>query len=281
MPIKRNCKKGYSCGRSCINVRFMCRTDGLKGQAIKLADTYFNLTKNKTESSYKPGEEHKANIIERQAYYRNMLGDDEYDKLNSKLKSMIADLEPVIYIRGSTLAELAEKDATEYKTLFETGTSGGSVNMDARSDAEYASLGISRDTKPEARPIYAGIDRKADYKQYGDIQLQPKEIDRANITITLDDSLNRALLENESAMSYAHKLDDDDLVGLLPELDRDKLDFETLDELYDIMKKNIRYFSYFELQMHKRPLKLSDLKAIDGYDEEIKIVLDKLGIEYE
>ena len=42
---KRNCKKGYSCGRSCISVKFICRTDGLKGQAIKLADNYFQLAK--------------------------------------------------------------------------------------------------------------------------------------------------------------------------------------------------------------------------------------------
>lgn len=38
----RSCKKGYSCGKSCISVKYQCRTDGLKGQAIKLADAYFD-----------------------------------------------------------------------------------------------------------------------------------------------------------------------------------------------------------------------------------------------
>lgn len=38
---KPNCSRGYSCGMSCINVKLMCRQDGLAGQFVKLAENYF------------------------------------------------------------------------------------------------------------------------------------------------------------------------------------------------------------------------------------------------
>jgi len=42
---KRNCNIGYSCGYSCISIKLKCKADGLKGQAIKLANAYFAKTK--------------------------------------------------------------------------------------------------------------------------------------------------------------------------------------------------------------------------------------------
>lgn len=42
MKKKRKCKKGYSCGSSCINVKLECRK-GLNGQSVNIADRLANL----------------------------------------------------------------------------------------------------------------------------------------------------------------------------------------------------------------------------------------------
>ena len=47
---KKDCKKGYSCGLACINIKYNC-TEGLKQTASDLAELYMQFAKNKPEAS--------------------------------------------------------------------------------------------------------------------------------------------------------------------------------------------------------------------------------------
>ena len=45
--IMKKCSKtrGYSCGNSCISVKFVCRVDGLRGQSVSISDKMASMVK--------------------------------------------------------------------------------------------------------------------------------------------------------------------------------------------------------------------------------------------
>lgn len=110
-------------------------------------------------------------------------------------------------------AETARRDATpmiamkedgargmlqdgRYRTQFETGTSGGTVNLEARSAAEGAMFGTPGSAAAEARTVYGyasvGDPLSRGVSTYGEIRVELSAAVRDRTTITLGDSLGRA-----------------------------------------------------------------------------------------
>ncbi len=110
-------------------------------------------------------------------------------------------------------AEAARRDATpmiamnedaargmlqdgRYRTQFETGTSGGTVNLEARAAAEGAMFQTPGSAAVETRTVYgyasAGDPLSTGVSTYGEIRVELSPAVRDRTTITLGDSLGRA-----------------------------------------------------------------------------------------
>jgi hypothetical protein len=83
-----------------------------------------------------------------------------------------------------------------YKTQFETGTSGGTVNAQARSAAEGAMFRTAGSAPADTRTVYgyaaAGEPLSEGVASYGDIRVELSASVRNRTTMTLGDSLGRA-----------------------------------------------------------------------------------------
>jgi hypothetical protein len=80
-----------------------------------------------------------------------------------------------------------------FKTQFESGSSGGTLNTKIRSEAEEKGLGAPLDLPAPERAIYGFLDLGAaareNVAQYGDLTFLLKDEARARTTVTMDDSL--------------------------------------------------------------------------------------------
>lgn len=88
-----------------------------------------------------------------------------------------------------------------FKSQFESGTSGGALNPELRSEAERQLFGYEPDmTQPQDRPIYGYLARPGGRfkdsatSQYGDIRWELKPSVRARTTWTGGDSLGKTLI---------------------------------------------------------------------------------------
>ena len=209
-------------------------------------------------------------LSERRSKLKEKFGEEKYAEYNNKLKDIFSDVVPAIFMTEDTVSKIKASDDKVLKTVFETGTSGGEQNKDARRKAEKISLGIAEDMPDDKRPIYAGVFKPnttlddTAYQQYGDIALSPKEFDRSQVSLTLNDSIDQADDMEPDAQSLATRLDSDDLMSLLPisdELDYDRLTnsyAELIDEMFGIGS------TYLEMQIYERPLSLDKLYALKG-----------------
>lgn len=79
------------------------------------------------------------------------------------------------------------------KTQFETGTSGGAVQPDARADLEHNILGYGWSTSPKDRPVYGYTGNSGIAKQYGENKITLKKGNKARTTISNDDSMDGSI----------------------------------------------------------------------------------------
>lgn len=88
---------------------------------------------------------------------------------------------------GNRINDILESG--QFKTQFETGTSGGVFNLDAREQAEFLGLGAPRDLDASERPVYAYV-RTNEHNAgvYGRTEWILRDDVKNRSTITLGDS---------------------------------------------------------------------------------------------
>jgi hypothetical protein len=143
-----------------------------------------------------------------------------------------------------------------FKTQFETGVSGGTLNTRIRAEAEQFGLGIPEDIDPTQRPLYGFIDlgqmSRFNVQQYGDLTFIAKPEVRQRSTVTADDSLEN--MQNS-------------LVAGTPASDPGKAGWDRqVSPLYQYAQSgdltDITYsFSYIEVQM-QGGVTLDDMQAV-------------------
>lgn len=108
------------------------------------------------------------------------------------LVDLVAERDVAIQFRSQLLDSLL--DTGRYRTQFETGTTGGTLDKKARTQAEATGIGIPTKIDPRLRPVYGYVDFGADSFHgnvggYGDITLVMRPEVRARSTVTVGDSL--------------------------------------------------------------------------------------------
>lgn len=109
-------------------------------------------------------------------------------KLMTTLKGHV-ERKPVSIRVTGTAATLIQKTG-RFLTQFESGTSSGSFDVNARAEAEDIGLGVPKDIDVAMRPVYGYYDtpgHKAD--QYGPIEYKLKPEIAERTTVTVGDSL--------------------------------------------------------------------------------------------
>jgi len=143
-----------------------------------------------------------------------------------------------------------------FKTQFETGASGGTLDTKIRAEAEAKGLGIPVKVDPKERPIYGYVDlgkmSRFNVQQYGDLTFIAKDEIRQRATVTADDSLQNFR---------------DDHVAGTPMTNPSKASWDRqTTALYEYAKsgnlEDITFsFPYIEVQMQKG-VTLADMRAV-------------------
>ena len=142
---------------------------------------------------------HVEQIVDRSIeQYANHMGISPQEAERELMAQLTADAQnssiSIFRSSGSTVAILEEE---RFKTQFETGTSGGNFNPQARQQAESNGLGYpgTNITGEADRPIYGilAVNEKtrARTQRYGDVEWVLKDDVKNRSTVTVGDSLYR------------------------------------------------------------------------------------------
>lgn len=135
------------------------------------------------------------------------------------------------------------------KTQFETGTSKGAVQPDARADLENNVFGYVWNTNPENRPIYGYKGTSGRARQYGNNKITLRKENKGRTTITNDDSMDGSIHEGGTATPIIHGNTSLDYLG-----SPDALDNYLIDNGRDDLKEHI----------YSTTAGLKNLKGSDG-----------------
>jgi hypothetical protein len=137
---RRNCVKGYSCGYSCISLRYACRVDFTEGIAVSLDD----------RAQWRI---HSASLSTQPKYYKKKKKEEPPEpKVVAKPKPKLTkdgfpentkDLIDRGYLGGSTGARLVEDPNTGKKYVLKKGNSPEHVKEEFAADEAYRALGIN------------------------------------------------------------------------------------------------------------------------------------------
>jgi len=136
------------------------------------------------------------------------LTSEEYKRVaHEQLRALVKDRPVAIQFKSQHLDSFLETG--RYRTQFETGTTGGTLDVKGRTAAEGTGIGYPDDIDPKLRPVYGYLDFEADsfgggVGSYGDITFVMRNDVRRRSTVTVGDSLY-AMQENQLA---ATPLDD-------------------------------------------------------------------------
>jgi ribosomal protein L22 len=120
--------------------------------------------------------------------------------VNKRIVSIVSKGEVQIRQSSSALDQILADG--RFKTLFETGRSGGFAAPRARADFEKKVMGVSRNTRPGRRTIYAylaPLPFTDSVENYGDVTIRLKSSVHRRSTFTFGDSL----VETESGKEHA------------------------------------------------------------------------------
>lgn len=143
------------------------------------------------------------------------------------------------------------------KTQFETGTSGGAVQPDARADLEHNILGYGWSTSPKDRPVYGYTGNSGIAKQYGENRITLKKDNKARTTISNDDSMDGSIQLGGTATPISWGNNSLDYLGSPDALDeyliangRDDTKFHIEEILNNLRNKKGATNGYIEAQIH-------------------------------
>lgn len=196
----RNCKKGYSCGRTCINRERNC-TKELTGQSIQLVSVLASLISD-APISLKLDEGLQKRLASVQVAhdvttikYSNKKEKFDLKGATEQATKMLKNAG--LYISATPAAFIKILDSGRFKSQFETGTSGGFLNPAFRRKVERRQLGFDTKTPDADRPIYGFVKDKlikSEAKKkstfYGEIDIELKPSIKRRATVTFGDSLN-------------------------------------------------------------------------------------------
>lgn len=200
------------------------------------------------------------------------------EKMTKNLRGMVDDATPRIRIRDRNLEQAL--DDGNFKTLFETGRSGGSPDTIARAQLENKLFQIPKDATTD-RPIYGYlqkgddlIDKRLTVSHYGEVEVTLKNSVKDRMTVTLGDTLG------VTNAGQVH--------GFVPRT-VDKIDWKMYNHRigkgpfdYTDVDDPLKMFNYFETQYHGG-LSVDDIASVKFKGNPRPITIRKLeekGIEY-
>ena len=202
----KNCKKGYSCGNSCISKGKACKDNALQGDTARLATFLHEVPKTATVKTAKPKAEKAIaapkeakpiaatakpkskqpkndnpedfhNAANRQAVHDEIvkavksLGGEAYvAKVESHLASILKNADIQIRVPSNSVLESIIGD--RFKTQHETATSKGILDPVYRSEIEKEHLNYQDNTPKEDRPIYGYLADRSGVYEHGSPELE-------------------------------------------------------------------------------------------------------------
>lgn len=196
----------------------------------------------------------------------NILNKKEIEKVDEYMKSLIDENEFAMRRKVGTLEKIVSDG--RFKTQFETGTSGGTLDMSTRTRGANQLFGEGQDfVEDRFREKYGYLgesdfikdNKRTKAKQYGDCVIHfKKEALEKRTTFTIDDSLGSAICNEIVA-------------GDINNPRANGIDMESIDVIHSMIKnnlpKNLQTFldeteaRYFELQYHGE-LSVDDISEI-------------------
>ncbi len=164
--------------------------------------------------------------------------------IDKAFRQLTQNSEIVIQAKSSRVDQILSSG--RFKTQFETNSSGGVLDLQYRSSAEYKGLGIPSDIDKTKRPVYGYLylnDKSRErVRGYGDFGFVMKDSVRARATVTMNDSIfnfdfNRVAgspIDNPQRVAW------DDGVEALYDYGRGEDSLNTL----------IQRMTYIEVQIH-------------------------------
>jgi Protein of unknown function (DUF3626) len=203
---------------------------------------------------------------------------DEYERLaNEHLVHLFARSFPFRRIGVRPLLNVFLDG--RFKTLFETGRSGGTIQTKYRAQTEKALFDFSLNQDVSSRPIYGYLfaseegyfDLSRDWAlgQYGNVALRFHQQVLEKATFTIGDSLDETSAGMEAAIASSPVLAP--LWESIVESMGNILDYPDLDALVRILDSQEKYI---EVQYHE--INLTDIAEIIFLDAEVRLDLIRL-----
>lgn len=190
--------------------------------------------------------------------WRQAIGEENLKLVEQELQNRIKDRVPVVYINKETIDLIRSQEEQRLKNQFETNTSGGLLNKQARVIGEDQRLGVPSDTPGTQRPIYTGFQDPSKgfdnrYRNYGDQAYKINGLTEKDYTFTFDDSLQQgtfvAVGSKSGDLSSAMPLDEFVLDMVVPNYTDGKTKM-TKEEVTNMVEEIVENNYYMEAQIY-------------------------------
>jgi phage gp29-like protein len=213
-PKKKNCKKGVSCGNTCISPEKTCKKPMSDGQKAKKQPIVAAAKANKpnpapeaakepeaVEDPVDPVKTNQANLDAARAAILKQSNEDAVKAAEANAKAILDSPDTGIFVRVGSNSTLAAILGDRFKNSVELGSDADVPGLtepyqDARKRVEREQMGYADDSDPTKRPIYAYLGNSKnlsseshdDVSAFGGITVKLKDELKQRATFTGADS---------------------------------------------------------------------------------------------